>query len=543
MTAYAPAPETPRSANGLRDLLENRSLRVKILGAVAVVAGVAILVGVLSISRLASVYGSTQDLVSGVLAPSDQLARVDVDVQRSRVLIRDAALAQDATDAQKAVDQVKAMDATLDQDLAEYRTKAADVQAVERFQTLWTQWREIRDARLVPAALTQDTARFIQVNSKEATPVSVQATAALEQATTAQEAAGQTRLAAAHSTYTSARTLVIVLLLIGLLLAALMADFISRRISRPLHRVSDVARALADGDLTQTADITSNDEVGQMAQNLDRALISLRAAVGTIAGSADALSVSATELSASSSQIASAAEETSAQSGSVSAAAEQVSRNVQTVASATEEMSASIREIASTAQDAARIGGQAGQVAAATNVTVSKLGESSAEIGNVVKLITSIAEQTNLLALNATIEAARAGDAGRGFAVVANEVKDLAQETARATEDISRRVEAIQADTTDAVSAIGEISAIINQLGDYQTTIASAVEEQTATANDMTRSVAEAAQGTQDIASNITTVASAAEATTSGVASTQGSTGELAKMSAELRQLVSQFRY
>jgi len=179
----------------------------------------------------------------------------------------------------------------------------------------------------------------------------------------------------------------------------------------------------------------------------------------------------------------------------------------------------------------------------ATNATVTKLGESSAEIGNVLKLITSIAEQTNLLALNATIEAARAGDAGKGFAVVASEVKDLAQETARATEDISGRIEAIQRDTTDAVTAIGEIGEIIRQLGDYQTTIASAVEEQTATTQEITDSVSRAAQGSTEIATDIRTVAQAADTTTASVAATRQAAEHLSAMSQQLRQTMSQFRF
>ena len=160
-----------------------------------------------------------------------------------------------------------------------------------------------------------------------------------------------------------------------------------------------------------------------------------------------------------------------------------------------------------------------------------------------VKVITSIAEQTNLLALNATIEAARAGEAGKGFAVVASEVKDLAQETARATEDISRRVQAIQADTGGAVVAIEEISRVIARISDFQTTIASAVEEQTATTAEMSRSVSEAANGSSEIAQNITGVAEAARLTTEGVQQSQEATGELARMSAELTSLVSTFRY
>ena len=183
------------------------------------------------------------------------------------------------------------------------------------------------------------------------------------------------------------------------------------------------------------------------------------------------------------------------------------------------------------------------QAAETTNATVAKLGESSIEIGNVIKVITSNAEQTNLLALNATIEAARAGEAGKGFAVVANEVKDLAQETAKATEDIGRRVEAIQGDTRGAVDAIGEISTIIGRINDYQTTIASAVEEQTATTTEMSRGVLEAASGSTEIAANITGVATAAGTTTQVVSQMEASIHELAEMSADLRTRVGAFTY
>jgi methyl-accepting chemotaxis protein len=252
-----------------------------------------------------------------------------------------------------------------------------------------------------------------------------------------------------------------------------------------------------------------------------------------------ALASAAQELTSVSQQMASNSEETASQASVVSAAAEQVSRNVGTVASATEEMGASIKEIAKNANEAARVATAAVKVADKTNATVSKLGESSAEIGNVIKVITSIAQQTNLLALNASIEAARAGEAGKGFAVVANEVKELAKQTAKATEDIGRKIEAIQTDTKGAVEAIGQIGTIISQINDIQSTIASAVEEQTATTAEISRNVGEAALGSREIAQNVMGVAQAAQSTTEGAANTKTSAEELARMAVELQRLVT----
>lgn len=280
------------------------------------------------------------------------------------------------------------------------------------------------------------------------------------------------------------------------------------------------------------------------AQQREREMMeNLQNVLAKVAENATAMSSSAEELSSVSAQMSANVEETSSQANVVSAAAEEVSKNVQTVAAGVEEMGASIKEIAKNATDAARIATSAVEVANATNQTISKLGQSSAEIGQVIKVITTIAGQTNLLALNATIEAARAGEAGKGFAVVANEVKELAKKTAEATEDISRKIEAIQSDTKGAVEAIKNITGVINQMNEISNSIASAVEEQTATTSEMARNVSEAAKGSSEIAQSISSVAQAAGSTKQGAANTQSAAEELARMAAELQALVSQFSH
>ena len=267
------------------------------------------------------------------------------------------------------------------------------------------------------------------------------------------------------------------------------------------------------------------------------------ALVDGIADNTTSLAGASEELTSVSHQMSSNAEQTTAQANVVSSAAEQVSQNAHTVSSGVESITASIREISESANEAARVASESVRVASDANDRITKLGQSSSEIGEVIKVITSIAEQTNMLALNATIEAARAGDAGKGFAVVANEVKELAHETGRATEDIRQKIDAIQEDTGEAVDAIVKIGVIINKISDFQNTIASAVEQQTSTTCEISRNVCEAAVGSSEIAQNITQVVSAAESTAEGAGNMQMSAQELARMAADLRSLVEQYRH
>jgi methyl-accepting chemotaxis protein len=317
----------------------------------------------------------------------------------------------------------------------------------------------------------------------------------------------------------------------------------AEELRQKVESILEVVNAAGRGDLTKDMPIRGADAIGQMGEGLGKFLATLRGNIANIAQTAQALASASQELTAVSQQMAANAEETATQANVASAAAEQVSQNVTTVSTGAEEMGASIKEIAKNANEAARVATSAVKVAERTNATVGKLGESSAEIGNVIKVITSIAQQTNLLALNATIEAARAGEAGKGFAVVANEVKELAKQTAKATEDISRKIEAIQGDTKGAVEAIAQIGRIINQINDIQNTIASAVEEQTATTGEISRNVTEAAKGSNEIAESITGVAQAARSTTEGASNTKSSADDLSRIAVDLQKLVAQFKY
>ncbi|WP_185046822.1 methyl-accepting chemotaxis protein [Actinoplanes octamycinicus] len=530
-----------RSRRGFADL----SVKIKVLVAVSIGILAAVAVGIAGLRALGSANDSAQLIYRSNVASLNAVAQLDAAVRQARIDVANQAISQDPQNIAKFGDAFTADLKAFSTAMTAYRASnpATDPETIDALQTSWDGYVQVAQDKLLVLGKANDIAGWQRVRDTEATPLVTAIRKQVDTMTATETADAAKNAASATSVYHTGRTTALLAMAVGGLLAFLVGYWVAQRIVQSLIKVKEVCSGLAKGDLTRTTGLRTRDEPGEMGQSLDEAMSRLRQTVATIDDSASSLAAASEQLSGTAQQIAESAERTSAQAQTVAGATEEISRSVDSVSAGSEEMGAAIREISINASEAAQVAGQAVTITAATAETMAKLGQSSAEIGNVVKTITAIAEQTNLLALNATIEAARAGELGKGFAVVASEVKDLAQETARATEDISRRVESIQTDTTGAVAAIEEITHVIARISDFQTTIASAVEEQTATTGEMSRSVTDAAAGTGEIARNITGVAEAARLTSEGVTQAQQATGDLARMSNELSALVTSFRY
>jgi methyl-accepting chemotaxis protein len=340
------------------------------------------------------------------------------------------------------------------------------------------------------------------------------------------------------------RDMLVAFVLVALLLAVaggLVAAVQARRIARRLGGLTGALSRLANRDLTASVAVSGSDEIAVAGAELNTAIAELRTVMTEVTGASREVSTAAQQVATTGGELAGSADAAATRAGAVNLAAEGVSHVVQTVAAGAEEMGASISEISSNAQDAAQAGRDGVGLTSAAAAVINELRGSTTKITDVVRLIATIAEQTNLLALNATIEAARAGETGKGFAVVAGEVKELAQETARATEDVTARVAAIEGDTARAVTAIDAISARIAQVNDYQTAIAAAVEEQAATTSEMARNISEVAAGSREIAEGINVVSGAVDGTRQSISVSHRAADELNATARRLTGLVDRF--
>ena len=523
----------------------NRSVRTKQIGALGPVLTLPFFLAVFALLKLAALHATTVEMSDRSVPAMQALSELQSGLMRSRsselsyVFLKDSGeRALQSANMDAGMSQATKAEAELEPLMGNADEKMVFVaiqQDVERCQAetkaILGYTAKNDNAGAMSAALGSAAAAFSQSMSDVQKEIDVKAQGAAE------------AKKASAAIYLWSFWWILGTLVVATALSLLLAIATTRSIAGPVHEAAEVVRRIAAGDITSgELSVRNADEIGQLAYNINIMQRNLRGMIASVFTSAEQIAIASDEFSSANRQITAHSAGVFEQANVVSSTTENLKHNLQSVATGTQQMSATIQEIAKNASESARVAGEAVKTAQNTNEAISKLGDSSAQIGQVVKVITSIAEQTNLLALNATIEAARAGEAGKGFAVVANEVKELAKQTAKATEDISQKIAAIQSDTRESVSAIAAIGGIIGHINDITTTIATAVEQQSATASEMSRNLSEAANGSTEIAGHIEGVAQAAQGTSAGASDAQQGAEMLAEMSTGLHGLVSQFK-
>jgi methyl-accepting chemotaxis protein len=556
-------------------MLANLSIRAKITIVVSFLLIAMTGMGLLAVRKMQAINADTVDIQTSWLPSVKALGDLRSGVINYRNVIRSHLLAE-TLDEKLAVE--KALEGVVERNTkirAVYEPLITSPEERAIYQDWSANWDEYKKGTQQVMALSRASVGKIphdasELNSKTVNPIGIKSDALLDKDIALNDRGAAAAGKHASDSYEAAFLMLAIILGVSAVVGIGVGVYLVRDVSRGIASIVTPMQALGNGDLNAMVPYQGmKTEIGSMADALQvfkDALIAKKAAdeaasldaeekirrgqrVDTITRDfesmigeiVDTVSEASTELEASAGTLTATAERSQELTTAVAAASEEASTNVQSVASATEEMASSVNEISRQVQESATIANQAVEQARKTNDRVSELAKAAARIGDVVELINTIAGQTNLLALNATIEAARAGEAGRGFAVVASEVKALAEQTARATGEISMQISGIQAATQESVSAIKEIGDTIGRMSEISSTIASAVEEQGAATQEISRNVQQAAQGTMEVSSNITDVQRGASETGSASSQVLSAAQSLSSESNRLKMEVGKF--
>ena len=516
------------------------AVRIAAVAAVGVIA--TITVGVVAFGAGNAARDDINVLYSRDLVPSVAIAEIRSNFLATRLDVANFAAQPDKAARAKQIEKFGKVDSALDESIAAYsRLRPEQAQLNSDIARLVAEYRTLRDKELVPAVQAGDLSAYQKIRAAKVVPVSdaIMSSISDEVARSASEASQQRD--GASVALARANWIVIAVLLLALLLALAVSVVTIRSITNPLKAISRAIAALKVGDLTQRSGLDSRDELGRTAADVDAALDVLTGTITAFTVASDEVRAAASSVETTAKAIVVQAESSAADAAKVAAAGVQLDENVSTLAATGVQMGATIAEVAQSASTASNTAASATEAASAASATIRRLGESSRQIAEVTELISTIASQTRLLALNATIESARAGEAGRGFAVVATEVKTLATETANASQDVQDRVATITRDVNDAVLAIDEITRVIEEISETQSTIAAAVEEQSAVTQGSTIAVQHAADGASSISHDIAAVASGSSSTLDSGRALEDVVVALTSSSDDLSTLVSRF--